>query len=214
MVNLYHFYHIYADGQWETPVSQHFKSLNISELDKQLNCPVKIGLVGNNKNINNVLNFLNNNNYKYEVVNIIENGWEQITQQKLYDFSFNNDGYVLYAHTKGSSNQEFPNIPWRETMTKYNVLNWKNCINKLNEGYDTVGIYWINSPGPEHVGHNNFYAGTFWWTSLNFIRNLPSPNYEHRYRAEGWIGINEHVKPIKSFSFIEGWPANYEELIL
>ena len=213
-MKLHHFYHIYADGKWEQPVSQHFKSLIISKLYESLNSSIKIGIVGTNNNVENVKNFLQQNNYNYEIIDIKENGWEQITHQKMYDYSHYNDGYVLYAHTKGSSNQEYPNIPWRETMTKYNILNWKNCINKLDEGYETVGIYWIKSPSPEHIGHNNFYAGTFWWTSLSFIRNLPPPNYEHRHKAEGWIGINEHIKPIKSFSFIEGWPGNYEELIL
>jgi hypothetical protein len=210
LVKIYHFYHIYADGLWQIPVDQHFKALKKSKLYDSLTCPVKIGFVGNNENINNVKNFLNINNYNYEIVSIKSDGWEQVTQQELYNFSQYNDGYILYAHTKGSHSQQYPNIPWRETMTKYNVLNWNDCINKINEGYDATGIYWMNSLGAEHIGHNNFYAGTFWWTTLDFIKKLPPPNYEHRHRAEGWIGLN----PINAFCFKNGEPKDYEELIL
>lgn len=47
----------------------------------------------------------------------------------------------------------------------------------------------------EHHGHKSFYAGTFWWANLEYIRSLQYPGMEHRWRAEGWIGLSDTIKP-------------------
>jgi hypothetical protein len=207
--NMYHFYHIYADGQWQRPLGDHIKALKKTELINFLE-PIKFGIVGSDFNLKEVINFIESQNINYEIVNHQHYGWEQVTQNKIYEFAQDNNGLVFYAHTKASYRGDPGQHEWRETMTYYNVVRWKECIDALND-HDTAGCFWM-TPLPqmtEHSGHKSFYAGTFWWTTLNYIRKLPAPNMEHRYRAEGWIGLANEVKP---FSFAPGWPGNWIEL--
>jgi hypothetical protein len=210
--NVYHFYHIYAEGNWKDPIDQHVKALKKSGLYEVIKT-LKIGLVGRPERIQLVKDYLLSMDINFEVVAESPTGWEQTTQIPLRDFAQSNDGYVLYAHTKGAHSQQHPNIPWRETMIHFNVLKWEECIEALKD-HDTAGCFWIPSApnSPEHSGHNGFYGGTFWWTTLKFIRTLPEPMLDHRWRAEGWIGIRQHVDGLKPFSFLPGSPGNYVTL--
>ena len=206
---IYHFYHIYADGSWMLPVSQQIKALKVSKLIDHID-KLKIGIVGNDKNFNFVKDYLDNENINYEIVDHQHGGWEQVTLNKLYRFAQDNDGIVFYGHTKGASRGGHPQDEWRETMIYHNTIRWKECVEALNT-YDTAGCFWM-SPLPqmtEHVGHKYFYAGTYWWANLEYIKTLPPPGMDHRHRAEGWIGLNHNIKP---FSFYPGWPGYWVNL--
>lgn len=207
--SIYHFYHIYADGNWMPSVNQHFSALKSSNLINHIEKNM-IGVVGSNENFNTVIEYLNKLEINYEIVDHQNIGWEQVTQNKLYAFAQSNDGYVLYGHTKGSYRSGPGQDEWRETMIYYNIIKWKECVDAL-ELNDTAGCFWL-TPTPEmheHNGHRSFYAGTFWWARLEYIRTLPEPSTEHRYRAEGWIGLNENIRP---FSFSPGWPGNWIDI--
>lgn len=216
MVNLYHFYHIYcgvdANGNndsWVTPVETHIKALKDYDLYNSLS-GIYIGLVGDDTNRQHAKNFLDYHEIKYNIVAEENNGWEQITQNKLWEFAQSNDGYILYAHSKGSFNVNILNSNWMRSMTYYNVVKWKECIDHLYQ-YDAVGAYWYDfsktsSPtlGQPHTGQR-WFAGTYWWSKLNRIKDIGHPpTMESRWDAEVWIG---QIPNISIYNFAQGESA-------
>jgi hypothetical protein len=97
---------------------------------------------------------------------------------------------------KGISHAPGGHQNWRHYMQYFTVEKWKECVEKLNEGYDTVGAAYL--PDPPY----GFYPGTFFWAKASYIRKchrlLPPPeaNFKpqfegqphHRFDMECWIG--------------------------
>lgn len=205
-MKLFHYYHIYADGSWLPPLAEHIEALKKYDLLKNLE-EIKIGIVGEEQERNFIKEWLTNKNVNYNVVAEDGIGWEQVTLNKLYEDSTKLDGYVLYAHTKGSANRSNPeNSLWRKTMCYYNVVKWKDCIDSLKDN-DACGIFWINTNGledhPEHKNSKWFFAGNYWWTSMSHIKTLPPPLNNNRYEAEGWVGMSKKEMSVKDFA--PGW---------
>lgn len=197
-MNITHFYHIYADGQWKDPVKEHIIALRQSELMYNLD-NFFIGIVGSQDNIKSVKKFLNTCGVNHIIVAEEESGWEQVTMNKLRDFAHDNDGWIFYAHSKGASDPSPINIAWRKSMTYYNVIKWKEATSYLDR-FDTVGTHWVTAPQDGKV----FWGGTFWWATTDYLRTLPEIGMENRHRAEDWIGI---TKKVKVFDMNPGWPA-------
>ena len=191
-VRIAHFYHIYADGLWRDPVKEHIIALRQSELFYNID-EFYIGMVGKKENTNSVKKFLKTCGVYYNLVAEQENGWEQVTMNKLRDFSHENDAWIFYAHTKGSSDPSPINIAWRKSMTYYNIINWKEAVSYLSE-YDTVGTHWVTAPQD---------GKTFWWATTDYLKTLPPIGIENRHRAEDWIGI---TKSAKIYDMNPGWP--------
>ena len=200
MVDFHHFYHIYCglnasqkENDWIPIVQLHIESLKTSQLINNLDT-IHIGLIGLPHQRQQVKNFLSENNISYTVVDEANHGWEQLTQNKLYKFAQVNDGNILYAHTKGGFNVTEQNVNWRKSMTYFNVIKWKDCIEKLSD-FDAVGCHWHDFSGqsPPHLGGphvgQRWFAGTFWWSKLNKIREIGhGPTMQTRWDAEVWIG--------------------------
>lgn len=215
---IHHFYHIYADGQWQNPVAEHIRALKMGLIDS-LNT-FSIGIVGSANNRNDVKKFLNDNSVGYTLVAESETGWEQVTQIPMWEFSRNNDGVILYAHTKGSSNPSDVNIRWRRSMIYWNVIRWQDAIEKLKE-HGAYGCHWIQpliTGMPEHKQGNFMFAGTFFWTHCHLMRTWNRPALTHRHEAEGFIGYGWHQSnfPVwdctpyfpNSDEFADGWINN------
>lgn len=206
-IKTYHFYHIYA-GAWHEPVRFHFEMLKKHGLLNRLD-GIYIGIVGPASERNNVINYLNTLEIPYTIVDQSREGWEQITQNKLHEFAQHHDGYVLYAHTKGSANPAEHQTNWRMSMTYFTVVKWKNALKKL-KNHDAVGCYWIDASnntvpglGGPHV-NQKWFAGTFWWSKLELLRTIPPPQMGSRWDAEVWIG---KIPNINIFDFDRGRPA-------
>jgi hypothetical protein len=77
------------------------------------------------------------------------------------------DGLYLYLHSKGVTKVTNENIKdWRRCMEFFLIKNSKKCIDKLNEGYDTVGtMKHPTAPYPH-------YSGNFWWASGRYLKKL------------------------------------------
>ena len=177
---MYHFYHCYADGDWLIPVSEHIEALKSSGLSDRLD-KLFIGIVGQKSRRNILIDFFDEADISYEICAQAENGWEQITQNELYNFSLDNEGCVLYSHTKASNNTTDHGHAWRRGMTDYNVYRWEEYVPKLDE-YDAVGGWWTDN------GSTRFFAGTFWWSTLGFVKKLGPPEMNNAWCAETWIG--------------------------
>lgn len=214
---IHHFYHIYADGKWLEPVSEHVRALKMGLLDHLTT--FQIGLVGSEQNCNDVKNWLNEQGVKYGVCAESRSGWEQVTQIPMWEFCQSNDGVVLYAHSKGASSQAEVNVRWRRSMIYWNVIRWRDSVTKLQD-HETSGCHWIYPllSMPEHKRGNPMYAGTFWWARCELVRTFMRPPLTHRHEAEGWIGYKYVEKPWKlwdwtpyfpnSNEFADGWISN------
>jgi hypothetical protein len=70
---IYNFYHIFADGLWQTPVTEYLEALKTSGLYDNLKS-FNIGIVGSPENRQEVIKFLNDNKINYTVVNQADSG--------------------------------------------------------------------------------------------------------------------------------------------
>jgi len=203
MVDLYHFYHIYCGpnfiGQkdtWKESVGIHIDSIkNYGLIDKLKT--IHIGLVGPEIDRNEVKIFLNEKGINYTIIDEKDHGWEQLTQNKMYEFSQLNNGYVLYGHSKGSYNFNNQNRDWCKSMIYFNIVKWEDAVEKLNTN-DAVGCYWFDftgqvGPGGPHTGQR-WFAGTFWWSKLELIKTINPPTMFSRWDAEVWIGKIPNIK--------------------
>jgi hypothetical protein len=183
-VRLTHFYHVFADGDWLTPATEHIEELLISGLIDNLD-DLFLGVVGSPENREKV---------KRELPGVCvaecATGWEQVTLQKVHEFAQQDDGAIFYAHTKGAwSNSELAR-QWRVSMTHDTVTRWQECVTAL-QVVEAAGPYWLKSWEPEHADHDFFFAGNFWWARSDYVRTLDPVGVENRYQAEGWIGLKQ-----------------------
>lgn len=82
-------------------------------------------------------------------------------------------------------------------MNHFNITLWEDCVDYLDEGYDAVGVKYID----ESSGFKRHFSGNFWWASAQHIATLPKIehlNKKDRYEAEMWLLSN--ICPIKNMS--------------
>ena len=205
-IKLFHFYHIYADGDWKDIVNEHIEVIKKYGLYDRLSF-FGIGIVGNSTNIQKVKNFLSNVNINYTLVfesnGDTTNQWEQETLDKLLDYCKENSGYVLYAHTKGAAYNYQVSKNWRKEMTLHNIANWKDSISHL-KSYDAVGCYWCTTEKNGEQVTSPFFGGNFWWANTSFIKTLSYPKRDNRFDAEGWLGYKTNIN---TYELAAGWPS-------
>lgn len=187
---LHSFYHIYADGQWGTPVKEHFHALLEYGLYENLTS-LNIGFVGCRDNIERVKTYLRTLPIEYNVVAESQFGWEQETLIPLWEFTKTHEGYVSYAHTKGAAYLKDISTPWRRSMTYYNFVQWKHALELMESGKKIVGCHWI--PAAVSItdptwGYSGMFGGTFWWSRCDLLRQNVCPTLRSRLDAEHWIG--------------------------
>ena len=83
----------------------------------------------------------------------------------IYLDSLKEDFNVLYIHSKGvkhyGTNIEKCVKDWVDMMIYYNIINYKICLNFLND-YDAVGVNLKLINCPCH------YSGNFWWSKSSY----------------------------------------------
>ena len=183
-MRLTHFYHVFADGDWEIPVTEHLHALTVSGLLDTLD-DLFVGIVGAPENRARVRDA-----FPAVVVAEADEGWEQVTLQKLHDFSHKHEAKIFYAHTKGAWSRSELARAWRVSMTHDTVTRWGECVHAL-EKVQAAGPFWLKSWEPEHADHESFFAGNFWWARSDYIRTLEPVGMESRFQAEGWVGLGK-----------------------
>jgi hypothetical protein len=149
---------------------------------------VRVGVVGSAVNRARVLALLEELVIPVTVVAVADEGWEQVTLKQLHKFAKQDDGKIFYAHTKGAWSSDRMANPWRVSMIHDTVTRWKECVRALNS-VQAAGAFWLKSDHPMHFGHGHFFAGNFWWARSDYVARLPRLKNEHRFQAEGWIGL-------------------------
>lgn len=206
-VKLAHFYHAWADGDWAAAIGEHMAALTDSEFDS----PVHVGCVGTPHNCMDVkrqFDVLHPATEWWEA----RTGWEQVTIKRLHKYAQNNDGAVMYAHTKGSANYSPFQEVWRGWMTKHVVLGWRECVGQLRHGIvngaDLVGCHWLTREEfPQVVVDTSLpmMGGNFWIATCQYLRSLPPVGMEARHEAESWVGLGDP----KVLDLSPGWPGSW-----
>jgi hypothetical protein len=186
---LTHFFHVYADGNFHTPIREHFTQVKESGLLGELDS-VRVGLVGDVTNRARVLALFDELAVPVMVVASADMGWEQVTLKALHEFAQGDDGFVFYGHTKGAWSSDPIAHPWRVTMIQDTVTRWRECVDALSR-VQAAGAYWLRSDMPEHHDHKFFFAGNYWWARSDYVASLDLVGVETRFQAEGWIGLGE-----------------------
>lgn len=186
-MRLGHYYHVYAGGDWREIVADHVAALKSSGLYDELDF-VRIGIVGpeaQRAQVKMAMPFA-------EVVAEADTGWEQPTLDALHRYTLEDTTPtgILYAHTKGASSGGLLAHAWRVSMTYDTVTRWRFAVAYLAVN-DAVGPYWMLSDRPEHVGHRHFFGGNFWWANAHYVKRLEPIRSQHRFQAEGWIGLGD-----------------------
>jgi hypothetical protein len=189
-----HYYHAYLIGKYRDVIARHIDLLEDSGLAQHLDRPLQLGLVGPA--------YLRQQTFEYcaeriptEVVAETDEGWEQVTLNVLHtDVNvLRRDDSVLYAHTKGVTNDRCDQ--WRENITRGVVTNWRECVYQLDE-HEAVGCYWL----PKTVGP--FFAGNFWWARAGLLQRMGPPGNGYRMQAESWMNT---ASP-DVYDVAAGWP--------
>ncbi len=213
-LKLNHFYHIYAGDEWLLTVHQHFVTLNAYGLMDSLE-NVYVGIIGSEQNRQAVISHLESyGNPKIVVAVQAETGYEGTTLNKLWEFAKNDDGYIFYAHTKGSSRGGIVNQLWCRSMLFFNAVRWQFAVSELSkEHIDAVGCHYLSKEKfPEffeiqkekNPNKYPFFAGNFWWAKSSHIKDLQPPQAEYKHSAEGWLGSNRSIRNIEP---LEGLPS-------
>jgi len=212
---LNHFFHIYAGADnWLLPVHQHFVTLNAYALMDNLES-VQVGIIGSPEQRQAVIEHIQNNyqNPKIQIAVQRDSGYEGVTLEKMWEFAKTDDGYLFYAHTKGTSRGGIVNQLWARSMLFFNVVRWTQAIRELEKpGVDAVGCHYLcKEEFPEyfqmyrehHPDGYPFFAGNFWWAKSSHVKNLRNPFTEDKYSAEGWLGSYE----LSVVDLFKGMPA-------
>jgi len=197
-----HFYHVYADGQWQQPVHEHIAALETSGILKHLN-DLYLGIVGQPHNRLEVVRRFHQASIYPQVAAEADEGWEHVTLEALRKRATNGEDPILYAHSKGAANPTEINIAWRKSMTYYNIIQWRQNLAAL-QTHDTSGCHFIDDRAQHNGLGHRFYGGTYWWATTHHIRQLPDLVYHSRWCAEWWIG--ERFDDWKHYDTNPGWP--------
>jgi beta-1,4-mannosyl-glycoprotein beta-1,4-N-acetylglucosaminyltransferase len=164
--------------------------------------------------IENIYNDNNEANNKYTVINYAEDTslYEYPSLNKIKEVAAQDpNSYILYLHTKGITRdgQILNNVKdWINMMLYFLVEKYDECINQLNNNYDTVGCNYHLATHycPVH------YSGNFWWSKSSYINKLhllDETNVDKAY-AEFWLFTsNPNYYTIHSSSNVDHYYDSY-----
>jgi hypothetical protein len=164
------FYHICAKSGLDSLsiIEEQLSVIRNSEIYEKMD-KINCCLVGDDKT-NFILLFQKIPRYgdKFKIVKtgLNDNSYERFTLNYMKD-NIVEDGYYLYLHSKGVTKPQNENIKdWRKCMEYFLIKRGNKCLQKLDEGYETVGIMkhpWAPYP---------HYSGNFWWANGKYLRKL------------------------------------------
>jgi hypothetical protein len=192
-------YHIYPHNSWKEHVQDKFNKINKYKLFEkilEMHCVIV-------KPKNEDIEWLqkeclkNNLNKKIKILKTEENNFEHESIKLVKEIGDNNDGFILYFHTKGSSKEKLgTRKEWDTTMSYTVIEKWENCL-KVLETHNCVGSY-LRGVNFKKTLH---FSGNFWWARCDYIKKLPiieKPNLD-RYYYEFWIGLINNTEEMKPF---------------
>lgn len=179
------FFHICAINHYYEIISEQLKLLVDSKLYDKSEA-IFVGVLGEIEKVEALFK-------DYPKIKILSHStdlkkYEFLTLKLLREKSRTETFYGYYFHTKGVSYPD--NIGgdhWRDYMNYYLLTKWRDNVDKLNEGFDTCGVKYIDKGFPAH------YSGNFFWFKSEYAKNLAAlyrVNTKDRYAAEMWLCSN------------------------
>ena len=176
-IPIYAFSHNYLINNWEEILVEQLISLRNSGLYDELTT-LFMYVYGDDDSVNRFYDMINSYDelFRITVVRIENNFFEYPTLQALQEFAKIENAHILYFHLKGIWSVNNGGNPdairsWRKCLEYFNIEKWRNCVSKLNEGYEVVGaLYNYNPVEP-------LFSGNFWWTTTDYLRKLPKLEY-------------------------------------
>jgi hypothetical protein len=182
---IYIYIHICCINNWKSVFDKLLYMIKESGLyDKTTE--VRCGVLSQNIDIETDIKYITRNDDKIKIIGFSSNIrlYEVPTINTLY-YNLNPNNapptYVLYLHTKSVTKPE--NIymnDWVNYLCHFNIKKHEDCINKLNEGYDAVGVNLQHEP-------KLHFSGNFWWSRGEHINTLQSCGYHDYHAPEMWI---------------------------
>ncbi len=185
-------YHGFLYGNYKQVLTDQFNDLILSGLYEEAD-KVYIGLVDTVNGAEWVRDFWKGKT-KVEIIVYKENNELADTMRWVRDYSkANPEDYVLFFHSKGVSHYDLPTEDWRKYMEYFTVERWRDCVDKLNEGYDACGVLWNTDTVYGKYPH---FSGAFWWATCKYINSLDHSylDMDWKYGREMWIGTNKEAK--------------------
>lgn len=208
-----HFYHCFADGNWQTPVTDHFEALTRYGLADVLTS-VHVGYVGSPENIAAAHCTVEHYVPGYTRCAEAPTGFEQETLEPMWKWVQDHDGLVSYAHTKGASRNDPIDKPWRRAMEYHNFVDWRRPLVALLFGKSIAGCHWHRG-GPSSIegyGTGGMFGGNYFWTHAELLRQNVPPGRESRFAAEHWLGQLSEVMPITAETIEDLHPGMIHDL--
>ena len=203
-------YHIYCVGNYLEVVKQQLERLKTSGVydwcDKlEITC---INTEGNFQDIEELVKDLT----KATLNKFTENNFEYQAIKKVWEYSQQYKGKVLYFHTKGVANtykdaetgeeseQKKKGVRWwKEAMEYFLIDKYEDCIDKLNK-YNQCGL----------TIDRGWWWGNFWWSNLSWVCNNPEPVPSTRWSFEAWLNSNREPSYYEYFHL--DWSPYYSIL--
>lgn len=92
---------------------------------------------------------------------------EQYTNQtiKLETDADPEPSYIFRLHMKGITAWPKDDDYSHNVLDLHNILRWREVVEKLDQGYETTGVWWVKQPRPH-------YMGNVWWATSEYIKRL------------------------------------------
>lgn len=161
--NLKVFYHLACMGNW----LQVFTEQMIQLKENGFKC-INLSVLGDKKELHIVQLICEELNLQSSILfNSADlNYFETPTLLAIEKHVRQNEGHVLYLHSKGVSNPlDDTKVKWRRLMMKELIQNWEKCMLQLPR-FDSIGVNWRDMPPISH------YCGNFWYASAKYLRKL------------------------------------------
>lgn len=187
------FYHLACMGNWQEVFKEQMQQLRTTGF-RQLN----LTMLGGNEELLTVQRIAAK--YKMEISLLFMDPalthFERPALLAIEKYAKENEGYVLYLHSKGVSNPaDQSKVKWRRLMMRELVQKWEQCVLQL-ANYDIIGVNWRDMPPVSH------FCGNFWYASTRYLRTLSEFNHyylnppfkiwdainDRRLGCEFWIG--------------------------
>lgn len=121
------------------------------------------------------------------------------------------DWQVAYDHIKGVTHpQDATYRNWRHCMDRVVIDHWRQCVEDLERGYDSVGAHWLTREKYGSQVVMPFWGGMVFWANARFLLTLPEipdkpSKREDWFLSEGWIGSGPRKPKVKDYA--PHWPS-------
>jgi hypothetical protein len=179
---LYVYLHVCCINNWKEVVGDIFSDIKQSGLYDKI---VEIRCFVLSENLEADLTFFDDEKIRIIGSSTDFNLYEVVTINTLHDDALLDDmktgnTYVLYLHSKGVTKPDTDSVKgWVKYMKYFNIYKHDECIKKLTEGYDAVGV--------NLFGGSLHFSGNFWWSSYKHVRKLQKCGYNFYVEPEFWI---------------------------